>query len=148
MTTLYTDGSCLVNPDGPGGWAVVVVRDGAVVEELSGRSDMTTNNIMEMTAAIEAIRFMPAGEHFQVVSDSKYVIEGINTWMGSWQGNGWKFKNGARKGKAIANLDLWQVLYTLVEPERMDFKWVRGHDGNAFNEKADKLAGREARNLA
>ena len=145
---LYTDGSCLVNPEGPGGWAVIVVRDGNVIEEHSGHDASTTNNIMEMTAAIEAIRLMPAGEHFQVISDSKYLIEGVNSWMGSWQKNGWKFKNGYRKGQEIKNLPLWQMLYTLVEPSRMKFKWVRGHDGDEFNEMADRLAGKEARSYA
>jgi ribonuclease HI len=138
--SLFTDGSVLVNPDGPGGWAVVVVRDGNAVEQLSGFSESTTNNIMEMTAVIEAIKFMPAGDRFQVISDSQYVVNGINSWMGTWAKRGW-----AKKGGAIANLELWQMLYTIVEPERMDFKWIRGHDKNTFNEMADELAGKEAR---
>lgn len=137
---LYTDGSVLVNPDGPGGWAVIVERNGDKIAELSGYSPKTTNNIMEMTAVIEAIKFMPAGERFQVISDSEYVVKGITQWMGKWATAGWR-----KKGGAIKNLELWQELFTLVEPNRMAFKWVRGHDNNPFNELADELAGREAR---
>jgi ribonuclease HI len=140
---LYTDGSCPRNPDGPGGWAVIVVEDGNMVQQLSGSSPSTTNNIMEMTAVIEAIKFMPAGARFQVISDSAYVVNGINAWMGAWAKNGW-----AKKGGSIKNLPLWQMLYTIVEPDRMTFKHVRGHQGEAFNEMADELAGKEARSYA
>lgn len=136
----YTDGSCLSNPDGPGGWAVIVERDGDKIAELSGYSPSTTNNIMEMMAVLEAIRFAPDDEPFTVISDSEYVVKGINEWMGKWAARDWVKKSGA-----IANLELWQLLHAAVEPERMVFKWVRGHDRNPFNELADDLAGREAR---
>jgi ribonuclease HI len=140
---LYTDGSCLRNPDGPGGWAVVVERDGDKIAELSGHSPSTTNNIMEMVAVLEAIGFAPDDEPFVVISDSEYVVKGINEWMGKWAARGWRKKSGS-----IANLELWQSLYDVVEPERMVFKWVRGHDRNSFNELAHDLAGREARRFS
>jgi ribonuclease HI len=139
---LYTDGSCLRNPDGPGGWAVVAERDGDKVAELSGYSPSTTNNIMEMVAALEAIGFAPDDEPFAVISDSEYVVKGINEWMGKWAARDWQKKSGS-----IANLELWKLLYAAVEPGRMVFKWVRGHDRNPFNELADELAGKEARGL-
>lgn len=138
---LYTDGSVLVNPNGPGGWAVIAVQDGDVIQQLSGFSASTTNNIMEMTAVIEAIRFMPQGSRFQVISDSEYVVKGINAWMGSWAKRGWAKKGG------IKNLEMWQLLYTIVEPERMTFTHVKGHNGDTFNEMADELAGKEARSF-
>lgn len=138
---LYTDGSCPSNP-GPGGWAVIVVEDGNVTQQLSGFSAATTNNIMEMTAVIEAIRWMPVGSRFQVISDSEYVVKGINAWMGKWAARGWTRKGG------IKNLELWQLLYTIVEPERMTFTHVKGHNGDTFNEMADELCGKEARSFA
>lgn len=140
---LYTDGSCLVNPDGPGGWAVIVERDGDLIAQVSGFSPKTTNNIMEMMAVLEAIRFMPFDEPFTVISDSEYVVKGINEWMGGWAKRGWQ-----KKGGSIANLELWQLLHAAVDPHRMTFKWVRGHDRNPFNELADELAGKEARRFA
>jgi ribonuclease HI len=136
----YTDGSCLSNPDGPGGWAVIGERDGDKIAELSGYSPSTTNNIMEMMAVLEAIRFAPDNEPFTVISDSEYVVKGITRWAPKWAQAGWRKKSGP-----IANLELWQLLYAAALTEPVTFKWVRGHDYNPFNELADDLAGKEAR---
>lgn len=122
---------------------MVVERGGDKIAELSGFSPRTTNNIMEMTAVLEAIRFAPGDDPFTVVSDSEYVVKGINEWMGKWAKRGWSKKSGS-----IANLKLWQSLYAAVDPDRMTFRWVRGHDRNPFNELADELAGKEARRFS
>lgn len=139
MIEVYTDGSVLVNPNGPGGWAFVVVRDGDAREQVSGHSPVTTNNIMEMQAVLEACLFIPEPERFTIVSDSEYVVKGINEWMPRWKSKGWR-----KGGGAIANLDLWKLLDQHFDPSRMTIVWVRGHDGQVFNEIADELAGKEA----
>lgn len=166
---VYTDGSVLVNPNGPGGWAFVVVRDGDAREQVSGHSPSTTNNIMEMTAALEAMRFIPEPEQFTIVSDSEYVVKGLAEWVPRWKRNGWRkyappaaWKQqsrvaptqqeelqllrgpGAPKPSNIKNLELWKTLDAAFDPKRMTIAWVKGHSGQAFNEIADYLAGREA----
>jgi len=137
---VYTDGSVLRNPNGPGGWAFVVVRDGDAREQVSGHSPSTTNNIMEMTAVLEAVKFIPEPERFTVVSDSEYVVKGINQWMPRWKSRGWR-----KSGGPIMNLHLWKQLDEHFDPSRMSIEWVRGHHLSEFNELADRLAGREAR---
>jgi len=136
---LWTDGSCPENPGGAGGWAFVCVKDGQVVAEISGGQSVTTNNIMEMTAVIEAIAFMEREftfvQRFKVISDSEYVIKGVNEWMPSWKARHWVKRGG------IKNLGLWKILDRLVDPTRMEFEWVRGHVGIMHNERADELAG-------
>jgi ribonuclease HI len=133
----YTDGSIRENPGGPGGWAFVVVRDEDAREQVSGGSPSTTNNIMEMTAVIEAILFLKDEPKFTIVCDSQYVVKGVNDYMHSWARKNWPLK--------VKNRELWQLMHSLFDPNRMTIEWVRGHSGNAFNEIADYLAGKEMR---
>ncbi len=123
MLELYTDGACLDNPHGPGGWGVVAVRDGRVAGKLSGSERTTTNNRMEITAVIRGLEKTGADEPVAINSDSQYVV---NTMT-----RGWKRK---------ANQDLWAELDGLVAGRRVEWNWVRGHAGNEFNELADRLA--------
>ncbi len=137
MIEVYTDGSIRVNPGGPGGWAFVVVRDGDAREQVSGGSPSTTNNIMEMTAVIEAILFLKDEPSFTVVSDSQYVVKGVNEYMHNWARKRWPAK--------VKNVELWKRMHEMFDPSRMKIEWVRGHAGNGFNEIADYLAGQEMR---
>ena len=123
MIEIYTDGSCLDNPNGPGGWGAVIVKDGQVVEEMSGRDPSTTNNRMEITAVIRGLGRVKPGSEVIVNSDSEYVIKTMTL--------GWKRK---------ANQDLWPELDAVVADRRVSWNWVRGHDGNEMNETADRLA--------
>ena len=135
MGTIHTDGSCLGNP-GPGGWAYV-----AADTEASGHEPATTNNRMEMTAAIAALCDSPM-EPIEIVSDSKYVVDCMNqTWYVRWQHNGWK----TTRGKPVLNADLWTELLACVDGRSAQgaattFRWTRGHAGQAQNERADLLA--------
>lgn len=141
MVRIWTDGCCLKNPGGAGGWAYVVERKGEVLDEFSGSVSATTNNKMELTAAIEAVRDAPEQE-IEIVSDSSYVVKGMNIWLSKWKENGW------RSGKrVIANRDLWQMLDRAVaqHPAAVRFRWVKGHAGGRFNEMADGLASKAAR---
>lgn len=137
----YTDGACSGNP-GPGGWGVLLLaKDGErVVKErtLSGGEAETTNNRMELTAAIEALNALKSASKVTLYTDSKYVMDGINEWMPNWKKRGWK--TAARK--PVKNKDLWQALDEAVERHDIDWRWVRGHDGNPGNEMADELANR------
>ncbi len=123
MIEIYTDGSCLDNPNGPGGWGAVIVKDGQVVEEMSGRDPSTTNNRMEITAVIRGLGRVKSGSDVVVSSDSEYVIKTMTL--------GWKRK---------ANQDLWPELDAAVADRNVSWNWVRGHDGNERNEMADRLA--------
>jgi cyclic pyranopterin phosphate synthase len=123
LTTLYTDGSCLENPNGPGGWGFVVIENDVIVDEMSGHDPSTTNNRMEMTAAIRGLEQTQPSDAVEINSDSQYVI---NTMT-----KGWKRK---------ANQDLWADLDRLVDERRVTWKWVKAHVGHELNEKADKLA--------
>jgi ribonuclease HI len=138
--TIYTDGACIGNP-GPGGYAAILTR-GDDRKTVRGRSLDTTNNRMELMGAIEALRAMTIRSPVTIVSDSTYVVNGINEWLSAWKARGWK---RARKG-AISNLDLWQELDELVASRTSGVicKWVRGHNGHVLNEKADKIADEEA----
>lgn len=140
MIRLWTDGCCLSNPGGAGGWAVIAERAGKVVFQLSGADASTTNNRMELTAVIEAIKHVAEGKT-QIVSDSTYVVKGATVWLPRWKEKGWQV--GQRK---VKNQDLWRELDRLVDsyPHPLRFRWVKGHCGAQFNEMADKLAGQEA----
>ena len=131
---IFTDGACKGNP-GPGGWGVVL-RSGAHEKELSGSDPATTNNRMELTAAIEGLKALKGACEVQLYTDSRYVIDGITGWIFSWQRNGWK--NSQKK--PVINADLWQALIEAARPHRVSWHWVKGHDGHPENERADRLA--------
>ncbi len=131
---IYTDGACSGNP-GPGGWGVLIQR-GNQEEELCGGEPETTNNRMEMMAAIKALEHMPAGEIVTLHTDSTYVMKGITEWIKGWKAKGWK--NSQKK--PVKNKDLWLVLDELVSTRQVTWQWVKGHAGNEGNERADALA--------
>jgi ribonuclease HI len=138
----YTDGACIGNP-GPGGWGVYIVSDDATTRELSGGEDWTTNNRMELRAAIEALRTLAESPHIDVITDSEYVKRGITSWIIGWRRRGWKTSTGS----PVENLDLWLELEKL-NSSRVAWHWVRGHAGYEGNERADALARSEARSQA
>jgi len=137
MTTkvvMYTDGACRGNP-GPGGWGVILsYRDQN--KTLSGFDPQTTNNRMELTAAIEGLRALSRACEIELNTDSKYVLQGINEWIESWKSNGWK----TAAKKPVKNVDLWQSLDEQVKKHRINWHWVKGHAGIEGNEMADQLA--------
>jgi len=133
----YTDGACIGNP-GPGGWAAIIVRDGAR-EEISGAAADTTNNRMELTAAIEALRRLPSDAPVTVVTDSQYLLKGMTSWLAGWQRRGWR----TATGEPVLNRDLWETLAALAG-SRVTWEWVRGHNGHPENERVDRLARAQA----
>ena len=133
---MYTDGACRGNP-GPGGWGVWL-RTGKRERELFGGAAETTNNRMELTAAIEGLRVLRRGCKVTLYTDSRYVMDGITEWMSNWKKRGWK--TAARK--PVKNVDLWQELDYECQRHEIDWRWVRGHTGNDGNERADALANR------
>jgi len=130
----YTDGACSGNP-GPGGWGVWL-RYGDHEKELCGGEQHTTNQRMELQAAIEALKALKKPSHITIYSDSKYVIQGITQWISGWKKRGWK--NSAKK--PVVSQDLWETLDALNQIHTVDWQWVKGHAGNEGNEKADELA--------
>ncbi len=133
---IWTDGACQRNP-GPGGWAAIVCWDDGVVEEHSGGLGQTTNNIMEMTAALEGLRTLPTGSRACVVTDSRYLHDGMTSWMAGWKRKGWK----TASGDPVKNKELWLALESAVaEQEAVRWHWVKGHIGHDLNERADVLA--------
>lgn len=134
----YTDGACSGNP-GPGGWgAVLIARDGDVVvkeRELKGGEAHTTNNRMELLAAINALETLSSPSRLTVVTDSSYVKDGITKWIYGWKAKGWK-----KKGGEIKNIDLWQRLDEARARHDVTWEWVKGHAGHPENERADELA--------
>ncbi len=132
----YTDGACRGNP-GPGGWGVVL-RFGAREKELWGGDPATTNNRMELTAAIEALKALRERCHVQVYTDSTYVRSGITEWLPNWVRRGWRTAGR----KAVRNQDLWEELSALTKMHDVEWHWVKGHAGHAGNEQADLLANR------
>lgn len=135
----YTDGACSGNP-GPGGWGVLLLAmdGGEVVKErtLKGGEALTTNNKMELMAAISALEALAKPSIITIVTDSNYVKNGITSWIHGWKRNGWK--NAAKK--PVANAELWQRLDTVQARHTVTWKWVKGHAGHAENERADALA--------
>ncbi len=131
---IYTDGACSGNP-GPGGWGAVLVH-GNTEKEISGREAHTTNNRMEMTAAIRALDALKTSCRIDLTTDSKYVIQGITEWLPGWKKRGWKTADK----KPVKNADLWQELEVAASKHDIKWHWVRGHDGHEYNERADKLA--------
>lgn len=139
--TIYTDGGCDPNP-GPGGWGAVLVF-GNQKRELCGAELQTTNNRMELTAAIEALRTLKRPCAIELYTDSQYLRRGMTEWVAIWQRRGWR----TRGGKPVENQDLWQALVALASKHTVSWHWVRGHQGNTLNERADQLATRARRDL-
>ncbi len=133
---IYTDGGAKPNP-GAGGWAALLIY-GDKQKELCGFEPQTTNNRMELTAAVRALEALNRPCAVEFHTDSQYLRKGITEWIQNWLRNGWK--NAAKK--PVENQDLWQQLYSLTQQHTIDWKWVRGHNGNALNERVDKLATR------
>lgn len=131
---IATDGACKGNP-GPGGWGAVL-RTGATEKELSGGERDTTNNRMELMAAIEALGALKKPCRVTLSTDSKYVMDGLTKWVPGWIRNGWR--TAARQ--PVKNADLWRLLMAAAEPHRIEWKWVKGHAGHPDNERADRLA--------
>ncbi|MEO7563754.1 MAG: ribonuclease HI [Sphingomicrobium sp.] len=138
---LFTDGACRGNP-GPGGWAVLL-RMGAKEREIAGGETPTTNNRMELKAAIEGLNALKRPCRVAIHTDSTYVRDGITRWIHGWLKNGWRTANR----KPVKNADLWQLLLDAVEPHRIDWHWVKGHSGHPENDRVDALACAEADKL-
>lgn len=131
---IYTDGACSGNP-GPGGWAAIL-KKGETEKELSGGEAVTTNNRMELTAAIMALAALKRPCAVNLYSDSKYLVDSVTKgWLHSW-----KAKNWVKARKAVPNKDLWLRLLELLSVHRVTFIWVKGHDSNEYNNRCDKLA--------
>ena len=138
---IYTDGACIGNP-GPGGWAAIIISEGGK-NELFGGEKLTTNNRMELTAAIKALEYCNDQEKEQlslnqikIYTDSTYVKEGITVWIKSWQKNNWKTADK----KNVKNVDLWKKLLELISAKQIEWNWVKGHSNDPLNDLVDKLA--------
>ncbi|GAW86504.1 ribonuclease HI [Bathymodiolus platifrons methanotrophic gill symbiont] len=134
IVEIYTDGACRGNP-GPGGWGVWLKR-GDAEKELFGGEQETTNNRMELMAAIQALEILNQPCAVKLYSDSKYVLQGITEWMVNWKKRGWK----TAAKKPVKNEDLWRRLDSAMQKHEIDWTWVKGHSGNPGNERADQLA--------
>jgi len=136
---LFTDGACSGNP-GPGGWAFILRHPASGKEiEYSGGETDTTNNRMELQAVIEGLKKLTRPANVELVSDSKYVLQGLGEWMPKWKRNGWKRKEGGRL-KPVKNIELWQELDALAVKHRITFTYIAGHSGHTENERCDQLA--------
>jgi ribonuclease HI len=140
LLEIHIDGACKGNP-GPGGWGVVLDWNGTV-KEICGGKKVTTNNQMELQAAIEAMKVVKKKIPIKIITDSGYVHKGVTEWLNNWRKNGWKTK----ANKPIANRTQWEELSNLIEGHDIEWVWVKGHSGNAGNEHADRLANLGAEN--
>ena len=131
---IHTDGACSGNP-GPGGWGAVLQYNGTV-KELKGGAALTTNNQMELTAAIEALNALKRPCEVELHTDSTYVKDGLNKWIHGWKKNGWR----TAAKKPVKNAELWKALDEAVLRHTIDWRWVKGHAGDEMNERADELA--------
>ena len=134
MINIYTDGACSGNP-GIGGWGVVIINNKKIIKLNDGMMN-TTNNQMELVAAINALEYFKTEQTITIYTDSKYVKDGITSWINKWKINGWKTANK----KPVKNKTLWIKLNNQIEKHNIIWKWVKGHDGNKYNEFADLLA--------
>ena len=139
--TIYTDGACVGNP-GPGGWAAIVLLENEK-KEIFGGERLTTNNRMELIAAIKGLEYcakqeekLPSLKHVKIFTDSTYVKEGITVWINNWEKNNWKTSDK----KNVKNVDLWKKLKELIQFNQVEWNWVKGHSENPMNDLADKLA--------
>jgi ribonuclease HI len=139
---IFTDGACKGNP-GPGGWGAIL-RMGRHEKELAGSDPSTTNNRMELTAAIRGLSALIESCNVTLYTDSRYVIDGITKWVHGWKRNGWV--NASKQ--PVRNADLWHDLIEVAQLHEIDWQWVKGHDGHPENERADKLASDAAQNAS
>ena len=140
MIKIYTDGSCIENP-GNGGWAAIIFMNNEKIA-ITGNKKNTTNNQMELMAAIEALKKIPTGQKVQVYTDSKYVKLGITEWIEKWSQNNWKTSSKQK----VKNLELWTELNEIAKKHKIKWFWVKGHAGDPINEQVDVLA-KKAANL-
>jgi len=138
---IYTDGACSGNP-GPGGWGAIILNEEKNETNISGKEKSTTNNRMELMAPIMALRKIKKDSKITIYTDSIYLKNGITTWIKNWEKNGWKNANK----KPVKNKDLWVTLNKLSKEHVIDWKWVKAHAGNKYNEIADRLATEAIRN--
>ena len=131
--TVYTDGSCEPNP-GPGGWAAIIL-DGKEQTVLKGFEKQSTNNRMELTAALEALRQIDPARAVILYTDSQYLKNGVEKWLKDWKARNWK-----RRGGPLLNVDLWKQISEVIEQRKITWRWVKGHNGNPYNERVDRLA--------
>ena len=138
---IYTDGACIGNP-GPGGWAAIVILENGK-KELFGGEKLTTNNRMELTAAIKALEYCTKQKeerllwkNVRIFTDSTYLKDGITVWINNWEKNNWKTSDK----KNVKNVDLWKRLKDLVKSKHIEWSWIKGHSNNPMNDLADKLA--------
>jgi ribonuclease HI len=141
LIKIYTDGACVGNP-GPGGWAAIILLENEK-KELFGGEKLTTNNRMELTAAIKGLEYCSAQEgkqlslkEIKIYTDSVYLKEGITSWINNWEKNNWKTADK----KNVKNVDLWKKLKDLVKSKQIEWRWVKSHSGDTMNDLADKLA--------
>ena len=135
MIKIYTDGACSGNP-GPGGWGARIENADGSIEEINGGAPDTTNNRMELLAAIEALAHLPDNSELTLITDSTYTKDGMTQWLGGWKRNGWR----TAAKKPVKNVDLWRALDAQCARHRIAWQWVRGHTGDAGNTRADELA--------
>ena len=140
MIKIYTDGSCIKNP-GNGGWAAIIFINNEKIV-ITGNKENTTNNQMELMAAIEALKKISTGQEVQIYTDSKYVKLGITEWIEKWSQNNWKTSSKQK----VKNLELWIELNEISKKHKIEWFWVKGHAGNLINEEVDALA-KKAANL-
>ena len=138
MIKIYTDGSCLENP-GNGGWAAIIIDDGEKTQ-IKGSKKNTTNNQMELMAAIEALKKIPEGQDVQIYTDSKYVKQGITEWIEKWIQNNWKTSSKQK----VKNVELWKELNNISKKNKIEWHWIKAHAGDTFNEEVDELAKKAA----
>tara|TARA_B110000438_G_C15565032_1_gene542851 strand:+ start:257 stop:703 length:447 start_codon:yes stop_codon:yes gene_type:complete len=138
---IYTDGSCLGNP-GPGGWAAIIIEEDKE-KKIHGGEKLTTNNRMELTAAIKALEYyemkkgeQPSLNNIKIFTDSNYVKDGITIWINKWEKNNWKTSDK----KNVKNVDLWKKLKELTKSNKVNWYWVKGHSNNPMNDLVDSLA--------
>ena len=139
--TIYTDGACSGNP-GPGGWGAVIFDNDNKQKNISGSEENTTNNRMELSAAIMALKEVNTNSEITIYTDSNYVKNGITEWVLKWKENGWKNSNK----EPVKNKDLWEKLDNLCEQNTINWKWVKGHASNKYNNLADELATKAIKN--
>ena len=135
MIKIYTDGACSGNP-GVGGWGAIIINKSEKTVNLSGGKNKTTNNRMELMASIKALEYFKTKQEITIYTDSKYVKDGISSWINKWKINGWRTANK----KPVKNKELWIKLDKQIQIHNISWQWIKGHAGNNYNELADELA--------